>query len=104
MLRFHNARDAVAAVRELMTAITANGLPPAHSGVAAGRFVVRDGDVYGHTVNLAARIAAHGVAGEMLIPAATAESLIGAGLVWEDVGEVLLKGIAEPVDLVRIRP
>ena len=104
MLRFHNARDAVAAVRELMTAITAHGLPPAHSGVAAGRFVVRDGDVYGHTVNLAARIAAHGVSGEMLIPASTAESLIGAGLVWEDVGEVLLKGIAEPVDLVRIRP
>ena len=104
MLRFNNARDAVIAVRELMAAITAHGLPPAHSGIASGRLVVRDGDVYGHTVNLAARIAAHGVAGEMLVSAATAESLTGTGLILEDAGQVVLKGIPEPVGLVRILP
>jgi len=103
MLRFSNARDAVVAVRELMTAISSHGLPPAHSGIASGRFVVRDGDVYGHTVNLAARIAAHGGAGELLISAVTAESLTGTGLPLEDAGQVALKGIAEPVGLVRIQ-
>ena len=103
MLRFSNARDAVVAVRELMTAIRTHGLPPAHSGIASGRFVVRDGDVYGHTVNLAARIAAHGSAGELLISAVTAESLTGTGLPLEDAGQVALKGIAEPVGLVRIQ-
>ena len=103
MLRFNNARDAALAVRELMAAISAHGLPPAHSGIASGRFVVRDGDVYGHTVNLAARIAAYSGAGELLMSAAAAESLAGTGLISEDAGKVPLKGIPEPVGLVRIR-
>ncbi|MGH2634710.1 MAG: hypothetical protein ACRDHU_00950 [Actinomycetota bacterium] len=37
------------------------GLPPAHSGIAVGPVIFQDGDDYGRTVNLAARLA--GLAG-----------------------------------------
>ena len=87
-----------------MAAISSHGLPLAPSGIAAGRFVVRDGDVYGHTVDLAARIAAHAGAGELLVSAAAAESLTDSGSIAEDAGQVMLKGIPEPAGVIRIRP
>lgn len=100
MLRFGSARDAVAAVRELMAALPQNGLPDAHAGIATGRVVVRDGDVYGHTVNLASRIAAHSRPGELLVPWDVSESL-GDAAAWDDAGEVRLTGIPELVRLAR---
>ncbi|HZM73744.1 MAG TPA: adenylate/guanylate cyclase domain-containing protein [Candidatus Polarisedimenticolia bacterium] len=100
MLLFRSAEDAVAAVRELMTALPKHGLPAAHAGIATGRVVVRDGDVYGHTVNLASRIASHSRAGELLVSWEVAESL-GRVAAWEDAGDVRLKGIAAPVRLAR---
>jgi class 3 adenylate cyclase len=102
MLRFASAGEAVAGVRALMAAILQVGLPPPHAGIAAGRFVVRDGDVFGHTVNLASRIAAHSQSGELLVPADVVEGLRGAGIRSEDAGVVQLKGIGEPLRLARI--
>lgn len=100
MLRFGSAEDAVAAVRELMAELPRNGLPEAHAGIATGRVVVRDGDVYGHTVNLASRIAGQSGPGELLVPWEVAESPGGAAA-WKDAGDVRLKGIPEPVRLAR---
>jgi adenylate cyclase len=60
MLRFARSADAVAAVDGLMHAIVDAGLPPAHAGIETGPLVVRDGDVYGRTVNIAARVARAG--------------------------------------------
>ena len=100
MLRFGSAGDAVPAVLELMAALPRNGLPEAHAGIATGRVVVRDGDVYGHTVNLASRIAAHSGPGELLVPWDVGEAL-GDAAAWADAGEVRLKGIAAPVRLAR---
>ena len=91
-----------ACVRELMGSIAAAGLPPAHAGIAAGPIVVRDGDVYGHTVNLAARVAGHAGAGELLVAADDALERLGDGLAFEDAGSAALKGIAEPVRLLRV--
>jgi class 3 adenylate cyclase len=58
--------------------------------------------VYGHTVNLASRIAGQAGAGEMLVAHDVAERLHAAGLEWEEAGEVRLKGIAQPVRLARV--
>jgi len=102
MLRFGSAVDAVAGVRGLMAAIIDADLPPPHAGIAAGRFVVRDGDVFGHTVNLASRIAAHSQAGELLVTADAVERLRAAGIATEDAGEVGLKGIGDHVRLARV--
>ena len=59
-------------------AIVDAGLPAAHAGIAVGRFVVRDGDVYGNVVNLASRIAAQAQAGEVLLPIDDARELLPA--------------------------
>ena len=102
MLRYASLLDALRSVRELMASIAAAGLPPAHAGVAAGPMVVRDGDVYGHTVNLAARIAGHAAAGELLV-AGGADAPTDDSLEIEDAGMANLKGIADPVRLLRVR-
>jgi adenylate cyclase len=102
MLRYPSLLDAVASVRELMGSIIAAGLPPAHAGVAAGPMVVRDGDVYGHTVNLAARIAGHAAAGELLVAANGADDPPSDALELEDAGSASLKGIADPVRFWRV--
>ncbi len=76
-------------------------MPEAHAGIAVGRFVVRDGDVYGNVVNLAARIAAHAQPGEALLPIADAQALLSP-TDWDDAGTATLKGLPEPIGLARL--
>lgn len=102
MLQYASMIDAIDSVRELMASIAAAGLPPAHAGIAAGSMVVRDGDVYGHTVNLAARIASHAGAGELLVAADGVDESTGESLRFVDAGSATLKGIADPVRLLRV--
>lgn len=102
MLRFESAAGAVIAVEDLMASIEASGLPAAHAGIASGSFVVRDGDVYGHVVNLASRLSGQAGAGELLVNRDSVPSLSGAGIRWEARGTVLLKGIDGPVAVVRV--
>lgn len=67
LLRFPSAEVGLPAVRDLMTAVEASGLPPAHAGIESGRVVERDGDVFGRTVILAARLSAQAGPGEILV-------------------------------------
>lgn len=101
MLRFESAADGVVAVRDLMAQIVAAELPAAHAGIAAGSFVVRDGDVYGHTVNVAARLSGQAAPGELLMPR-EAVGALGDSVAWEDRGELRLKGIELPVAVVAL--
>jgi class 3 adenylate cyclase len=77
------------------------GLPPGHAGVDAGPIVLRDGDVFGRTVNLAARIADVAQPDALLarasLAAAPPERFKVAAF-----GAKSLAGISEPVELVRI--
>ena len=102
LLRFRSGGGAIAGVRELAAAIADAGLPSAHAGIAVGRFVVRDGDVYGNVVNLASRIAAHAQAGEVLLPIDDAKLLLDPAD-WHDAGEAALKGLPHPIALARVR-
>lgn len=102
MRRYASARAAVDSVLALMAEVAAAGRPLAHAGIAAGPIVVRNGDVYGHTVNLAARLAAHASGGELLVPATTGATLAGDGVALQDAGSAVLKGIAEPITLMRV--
>jgi class 3 adenylate cyclase len=77
------------------------GLPPAHAGVHAGPIVERDGDVYGTTVNVASRIAAHARPGVLLVSQAVVRECPDLSASVEPLGDVTLKGLDEPISLCR---
>ena len=45
------------AALEMVTGVAEAGLPPAHVGLHSGPLIFQEGDYYGQTVNVAARIA-----------------------------------------------
>jgi adenylate cyclase len=105
MLCFDAAGPAVAAGISLIRVVPAAGLPEAHVGISAGRVISRDGDYFGHTVNVAARVAGHAGPGEVLV---TGEVVTSAGVdatsgavTFQPIGPVPLRNITEPVPLFR---
>jgi adenylate cyclase len=101
MFHFPDPDDAVRCALDLVERAPAEGLPPAHVGVQAGPVIVRDGDYFGRTVNMAARIAGHAGAGEVLVGAEVALTAELPSVRFEPAGTVSLKGLAAPVDLYR---
>jgi class 3 adenylate cyclase len=66
-------------------------------GAAAGEPVEQHRDLFGSTVQLAARLCAHASPEQILVSNALAELCLGKGLSFQDVGEVTLKGFDRPV-------
>jgi adenylate cyclase len=103
MVHYRTPAGAVRSALELVERLPEAGLPPAHVGVAAGPVVVQGGDYFGRTVNLAARIAARAGAGQVLASQGVAEPAPPAGVRFLDLGELELKGFADPVRLLEAR-
>ena len=70
------------------------GLPPAHVGLHAGPVIFQEGDYYGQTVNVAARIAEYARPGEVIVSQAVVEASEGAAVSFAEIGPVELKGVA----------
>ena len=100
MIHHREPAGAVLSALGLVAELPEAGLPPAHVGVAAGPVVAQGGDYFGRTVNLAARIAAHAGAGQVLVSQRVAEAVPPGGVVFREAGEVELKGFARPVRLL----
>ncbi len=66
-------------------------------GMAAGEPLERNNDLYGSTVQLAARLCAHAQPAQILVSNAVAELCIGKALPLTDIGLVQLKGFEHPV-------
>lgn len=66
-------------------------------GVAAGEPVEHHKDLFGVTVQLAARLCSHAGAEQILVSNVVAELCEGKVLAFEDLGEVTLKGFDRPV-------
>lgn len=66
-------------------------------GAAAGEPVEQHNDLFGSTVQLAARLCAHARPEQILVTNAISELCLGKGLLFEDLGEVTLKGFGSPV-------
>jgi len=103
MLHFRDPRGAVRAALDLVDAIADARLPPGHAGISAGPLVGRDGDYFGHTVNLAARLSGVATAGVILVTGEVKDAVAEAadGIRFESVGDVALKNVAAPVAAFR---
>ena len=66
-------------------------------GGAAGEPVEKDQDIFGSTVQLAARLCSHAQPEQILVSNVVAELCIGKGLHFHPLGEVTLKGFDRPV-------
>jgi len=66
-------------------------------GAAAGEPVEHHSDLFGSTVQLAARLCSHALPEQILVSNVVAELCLGKGLPFQDLGEVTLKGFGQPV-------
>jgi class 3 adenylate cyclase len=94
MLHFDDAPSAVRGALTLVQSIATSDLPPAHAGVHAGPVIERDGDYFGRTVNVAARVSAFATAGEVLVTDEVAADP-EPDLMFVDAGAHVAKGIGE---------
>jgi adenylate cyclase len=102
-----DAPELVDAMLRLVEAASgAEGFPPLRAGVAFGRAVPRLGDWFGPTVNLAARVTQRARPESVLITSEVRDALRdGAAdrFVLHEAGVKRLKGIADPVPVIRVR-
>jgi class 3 adenylate cyclase len=101
MFYFRDPGHAPTAAIEMLEGLAGAGLPPAHVGLHAGPVLFQQGDYFGQTVNLSARIADYARAGEVLVSREAAEASRDPGVAFAEMGPVELKGVANAVNLLR---
>jgi class 3 adenylate cyclase len=94
MFYFREPADAVLAAVEMVEVVSSHGLPPAHVGIHAGPAVFQDGDYFGRTVNIAARIAEYARPGEVLVSQQVVDAADGRPVTFTEIGPVELKGVS----------
>jgi adenylate cyclase len=79
--------------------------PQPRIGVHYGTTLYRDGDYFGRDVNLTARVVARARGGEVLVSDAVVDAVRDSThLTFDEIGQVKLKGFAEPYRLCRAMP
>jgi class 3 adenylate cyclase/DNA-binding transcriptional MerR regulator len=101
MFHFSDPRESVVAALEMVDRTPPAGLPPSHVGIAAGPVVQQDGDYFGRTVNMAARISAKAAPSEVLVTDEVRRVASPELVRFEELGAAELKGFANPVPLLR---
>jgi adenylate cyclase len=93
MFYFREPGAAVLAAVEMAEVVGRHGLPPAHVGIHAGPVVFQDGDYFGRTVNLAARIAEYARPGEVVVSQEVVDAADRRPVAFTEIGPVELKGV-----------
>jgi class 3 adenylate cyclase len=99
MFYFREPAAAVLAAVELVEVVGRHDLPPAHVGIHAGPVVVQDGDYFGRTVNIAARIAEYARPGEVLVSQEVVDAAEAGPVMFTEIGPIELKGVSGPLRL-----
>ena len=94
MFYFPNPGPGVLAALDMVEGVAAHALPPAHVGIHAGPVVFQEGDYFGRTVNIAARIAEYARPGEVLVSQDVVDVAQGIAVRFTEVGPVELKGVS----------
>ena len=104
MFYFPDPGAGVVAALAMVEAVTREGLPQAHVGLHAGPVVFQEGDFYGQTVNIAARIGDYARPGEVLVSQEVVDASDAVLISFRDIGPVELKGVAGVVRLYAAEP
>jgi adenylate cyclase len=99
MFYFSDPTDSVLAAFDMVEVAVVHELPPARVGIHAGPVVFQEGDYFGRTVNVAARIADYARPGEVLVSQEVVDAASEAPLTFEEIGPVDLKGVAGAISL-----
>jgi adenylate cyclase len=101
MFYFADPRDASASGLDLVERAERATSVPARMGINAGAVIAQEGDYFGRTVNVAARIADYARPREVLVSEDARQSAGSLDVAFELVGDVPLKGLSRPVRLHR---
>ena len=100
MLAFRDPAAALLAVRRVFEACYAtDGFPEPRAGLHHGPVIEREGDWFGATVNLAARVASRAGSGQTFGTATIAASAESLGIDAVDIGEHAMRNVLDPVAL-----
>jgi adenylate cyclase len=100
MFHFPEPAQGVWCGLELVDRLPRVGLPRARMGMDSGLVVFQDGDYFGRTVNIAARITDYARPGEVLVSDEVAAAAHNPEAIrFEPVGPVSLKGLTAPITL-----
>jgi adenylate cyclase len=102
MFHFTDPARAIVGGLELVEQTEAAIRVPARIGINAGAVIAQEGDYFGRTVNVAARIADYARPHEVLVSEEARQAAAGAGVAFESIGDVPLKGVAKPVRLHKV--
>jgi class 3 adenylate cyclase len=105
MFHFSDPGNAILSGLELVEETERETAVPARVGINAGAVIAQEGDYFGRTVNIAARIADYARPHEVLVSEAAKQEAGVDEIAFELVGDVPLKGVSEAVRLHRaVRP
>lgn len=79
-------------------------LPAIRVGINSGPALYRTGDYLGGAVNVASRVAASAMPGQILLTEPVATAASKAGIEVEDIGVRVMRGVDDPLPLYRVRP
>ena len=96
---FRDPHDAVRASLDIVRGVRPRGLPPAHVGVNAGPMIYEEGDYFGRTVNIAARIAGQAGADQVFVGEDLARVVEPSGFTLRELGPFELKGVTRPITI-----
>jgi class 3 adenylate cyclase len=94
MFLFPDPGRGVLAALQMVEGVATDALPPAHVGIHAGPVVFQEGDYFGRTVNIAARIAEYARPGEVLVSQEVVDAAAGTPVTFTEIGPVELKGVS----------
>jgi adenylate cyclase len=94
MFYFADPGRSVLAALDMVEGVATHALPPARVGIHAGPVVFQEGDYFGRTVNIAARIAEYARPGEVLVTQEVVDAADGTPVTFTEIGPVELKGVS----------
>ena len=103
MLSFPGPEPALQALGNLLRACRDEPrLPLTRAAINHGSCIHRAGDIFGSTINIAARMAALAQPGQLLATRPVADAAIGHGIQVRSLGDVALRSVAHEVALFEI--